>query len=176
MANADLDFDDWVDLLGLRDDLDALAEGRASPMQTRVALAAARLVYPGVMGDYVRAIEGMDTYVDAVDRAIVEQNAMLEEFDRSIGEAGLSFSWDRTRLLSEEKRDEIDRIQAYLEEEAAKAEEAAAEADDGIAELQDQIDALEEQLAELGDEAVELSEQIAELEEQLAAAEEGGDE
>lgn len=175
VADTDLDFDDWTELLGVRDTLTALAEGHASPGQALVELAAARTRYPGAMGDYIRVIDGMDEFVDTVARAIAEQNDRLTEFSEAVAEAGVLFTWDRTRLLPEEKQDQIARIEEYLQELAARAEAAADEADDGIGELQDQIDALEEQLATLGEQADAIQQQIADLEEQLAEAEEGGE-
>ncbi len=175
VAETDLDFDDWTELLGLRESLTDLTEGRASPGQVRVVLDAARGTYPGVMGDYIRVIEGLDAFVDTVAEAIEEQNDRLAEFSESVAEAGVLFTWDRNRLLSDEKQAQISRIEEYLHMLAARAEEAADQADDAAAEIQDQIDALEEQISDMGEQADAIREQIAELEEQLAAAEDGGD-
>jgi chromosome segregation ATPase len=176
VAETDLDFDDWTELLGVRETMTALTEGRASPGQVLTELAAARMKYPGAMGDYIRVIEGLETFVDTVADAIAEQNDRLTEFSEAVAEAGVLFTWDHSRLLSEEKQQEISRIEEYLQILAARAEEAANEAENGVEEIQDQIDALEEQLAGLGEQADAIQQQIAELEEQLAAAEEGGDE
>lgn len=175
MAETDLDFDDWTELLGVREPLAALAEGRASPGQVRAVLDAARGTYPDVMGDYIRVIEGLGAFVDTVADAIDEQNDRLDEFSEAVAEAGVLFTWDRSRLLSDEKQAQISRIEEYLHMLAARAEEAAEQADDAAAEIQDQIDALEAQISNLGEQADAIQEQIAELEEQLAAAEEGGD-
>jgi chromosome segregation ATPase len=175
MAETDLNFDDWIELLDLREPLITLTEGLASPAEVRVALAAAHETYPDAMGDYIRVIEGLDTFVDTVVDAIAEQNDRLTEFSEAVAEAGLLFTWDHSRLLPEEKQAEIARIEEYLQILAARAEEAANEADDGAGEIQDQIDALEEQLANLGEQADAIQQQIEALEEQLAAAEEGGD-
>lgn len=175
MADTDLDFDDWTELLGVRDTLTALTEGHASPGEAMLQLAVARTRYPDAMGDYVRVIDGMDEFVDTVARAIAEQNDRLTEFSEAVAEAGVLFTWDHSRLLPEEKQDQIARIEEYLQELAARAEEAADAADDGVSELQDQIDALEAQLATLGEQAEAIQQQIADLEEQLAAAEEGGE-
>ena len=175
MAETDLDFDDWTELLGVRDVLTALSEGRASPAEARAELVATRARYPGAMGDYIRVAASMDDYVDTVAAAIAEQNERLAGFGEAVAEAGVLFTWDRERLLPEQKRAEITRIEKYLRMQAANAEAAANEADDGSEELQDRIDALEARLAGLGEQAEAIEQQIAELEQQLSEAQEGED-
>lgn len=173
MDDTDLSLGDWMDLFVLRTPMDDLMEGFASPAEIHLAIDQRRDVYPGVLGDYIRVLEAMHDYVRAVEQTISDQNSRLSQFADAVAEAGVVFTWDQSRLLTLNKRAEINGIEAYLEKLAARAEQAAEEAAEGLEEIQEAIDDLEDQRDALEGRAEELEAQIAELEEQLAAAEDG---
>jgi geranylgeranyl pyrophosphate synthase len=173
MADAYLDLNDWIDLLDLRDAITRVTDGLVSPDAARAVVNERRTAYPNVMGDYVRAFQSVDDYLDLIDNAIDDQNYMLRQFASAVGDAGVVFTWNSSRLLDDNTRAEIRRIEAYLEEQAVLAERAAEEAAAAIAELQSQLAALEELRAALEAEAEALESAIAATEEALGEAEYG---
>ena len=159
-----LDLDEWAELLGLKGLSEDLLEGRLAPIEARAQIEARRSNYPGIGLDYVQALNALGELVDLVENAVDEQNDALADLEAALDEVDISFSWDRTRLMTSSEREDVEELQQELEEAAEDAEEAAEEAEEAADEIESEMEDLESDMDEIESNISDMEDAIDELE------------
>jgi chromosome segregation ATPase len=167
------DFDDWLELLGLKSTMDSLMSGSVTADDAEEAIRSSFESYPDVSQDYIAILEQALIAVDTVRKSIVEQQQAMEDFNRQAEPLGLAIAFDSGRLLTtdeqvelerrreqlqrsiEERQEELARLQREAEqlqrEVAEEQEAAAAELDDAVKEHEEAQSDYEDAVADLED-------------------------
>lgn len=166
-------FDDWLEVLGMREVLADLLAGRSTLSAAREAADDARNGYHNTSVDFISVLDRLNTVFDEVTQLIEEQGDALSDFRDEISELGHFFRVPDDRLMDDDDRSEIEIIIEQirgdaedladeaadigddLEQIAGEIEDLASDAEDGITDAEDEVDAAE---AELEDAASDLEE------------------
>lgn len=169
--NPGLTLEDWDELLELEQLIPQLTAGELRPAEARIQLNLRRAAYPGVGLDYVRVIEAFGQVVDEVEEAVGEQNKALDALNASIGEQGETFSFDRTRLLTVDEREELEELQEDFEREQEDRESEARNAEEEAEMMEAELESLQEEAESLQGEAEGIEAEIEALVEELESME-----
>lgn len=171
------DFDDWLELLGLKSTMDSLMAGGITADDAEDAIRAAFESYPDVSQDYVAILEQALIAVAEVRKSIVEQQAAIEDFNRQAEPLGLAIAFDSGRLLTADEQVELERrreqLQRSIEEREAELDrlqreaeqlqrEVAAEQEAAGAEMEDAVKEYEESQSDYEDAVVDLEDLLDE--------------